>query len=279
MHKEVFLKHASVLHPTAGLIVVLLLMSLTTETVAQTTPKITELFVFSCNINGCPKGGNPSGALIQASDGDFYGTTFNTNPSGFRQGGTIFRVTAAGQLTTLFTFAADENGKFSVGSSPAAGLVEVRDGFLYGTTEFGGASNSGVLFRVEKNGSGFQVLHNFCSAAGCSDGGNPAAPVFQGTDGNIYGTTGAGGASGAGTIFRINPSGSFTTLHSFNSTTEGTLPSGLIQASDGNFYGNVRRFGPLCCRIPSNPSRPVRGSKALSSAIGVFPCGRVGTGY
>lgn len=228
-----------------GLAGLLLGITLTSASVAQSAPKIVELLAFSCNVNSCPNGSNPSGALIQASDGDFYGTTFNTSAMGIRQGATIFRTTAAGQLTNLFTFAADQNGKFSNGSSPAAGLVEGRDGFLYGTTESGGSSNSGVLFRVE-NGSGFQVLHNFCSVAGCSDGGNPAAPLIQGTDGDLYGTTGTGGASGAGTIFRIGPSGSFTTLHNFNGTTEGTMPSGLIQASDGNFYGNVRRFGPLC---------------------------------
>ena len=241
------MKRTRILQSTLGSLVAIVLgMSSTIAAGAQTAPKISELFVFPCNVNGCPNGGNPTGALIQASDGDFYGTTFNTNPLGFRQGGTIFRVTAAGQLTTLFTFVADQNGKFSAGSSPAAGLAEGRDGFLYGTTEFGGASNSGVLFRIEKNGSGFQVLHNFCSAPSCGDGGNPAAPLFQGTDGNLYGTTGAGGASAAGVIFRISPSDSFTTLHNFNSSTEGTLPSGLIQATDGNFYGNVRRFGPLC---------------------------------
>jgi hypothetical protein len=90
-------------------------MSSANAAVAQTAPKIIELFVLSCNINGCPNGSNPSGPLIQASDSDFYGTAFNTNPLGFRQGGTIFRVTAAGQPTTLFTFAADQNGKFSDG--------------------------------------------------------------------------------------------------------------------------------------------------------------------
>lgn len=167
------MKHASLLHSTLGLIVVLLFgISLTSVAVAQTAPKINELFMFSCNINGCHNGGFPSGALVQASNGDFYATTFNTSASGIRQGGTIFRVTAAGQLTTLFTFAADQNGKFSDGSSPAAGLVEGRDGFLYGTTEFGGASNSGILFRVGKKAAAFRL---------CTTSALPQAAAMAGT--------------------------------------------------------------------------------------------------
>jgi uncharacterized repeat protein (TIGR03803 family) len=93
-------------------------------------------------------------------------------------------------------------------------------------------------------GADLAVLYNFCSAANCADGAQPNA-LIQGTDGNLYGTTQAGGivsssclGAGCGTVFRYAlATGSFTSLHAFNPAQDGALPHGLIQASDGNFYG------------------------------------------
>ena len=207
------------------------------------TPVIKELFGFPCNaVNGvCPDGSAPSGSLVQASDGNFYGTTlFGTLEK--TGGGAIFRITPAGQASLLHEFVPDGNGNFSDGSGTVGGLVEGIDGFLYGITAAGGAHNAGTVFKINKSGS-FQLLHSFCSFPLCGDGSNPT-PLVLGNDGNLYGGTQAGGAFNNGTIFRITTAGAFTTLHPLNNTTDGGPPSqALIQASDGNFYG-VGGFGP-----------------------------------
>ena len=130
------------------------------------------------------------------------------------------------------------------GNQPATALAEANDGFLYGATFAGGANNSGVLFRISKTRTGFQVIHNFCSAANCRDGNLPDS-LFVGHDGNLYGTTAVGGSTdqacggfgGCGTIFRFSPPSTFTTLHTLNGTTDGAIPRGMTQGADGNFYG------------------------------------------
>ena len=200
---------------------------------------ITQLFSFPCpaqQFGVCSDGYAPD-VLIQASDGDFYGaaglTTMGTsNP----QGGTLFKITPKGQFTLLYTFAADVSGHYVNGDQPATALVEGNDGFVYGATFTGGANNSGVLFRISKTGTGFKVVHNFCSAIHCADGNVPLS-LTLGHDGNLYGVTSQGGSNDRGTIFRFTPPGTFTTLFEFGSTAVGGGPSGLIQGLDGNFYG------------------------------------------
>jgi uncharacterized repeat protein (TIGR03803 family) len=214
----------------------LLTLCLATVTRAQ----ITQIFTFPCPdtlSGGCVDGYRPN-VLPQASDGNFYGaaqlTTFgSSNPNG----GTLFRVTTSGHFTLLFTFKADANGNYANGNNPATALVEANDGFLNGASFEGGGANNGVLFRISKSGSGFTVLHSFCSAA-CPDGSIPVS-LIQGHDGNLYGTTLHGGSSASGTIFRFAPPGSFTTIHELNGTTDGAAPSGMIQAADGNYYGTI----------------------------------------
>jgi len=222
-----------------------LLFSLYLSTTAfGQTAAIHELFGFSCNaITGaCPDGSAPEGSLVQASDGNFYGTTIFGGAQNTNNGGTVFRITPAGHFTLLNTFIADQDGNFSNGNGPVGGLVEGKDGFLYGATTSGGAHNAGVIFKISKSGA-LKLFHSFCSAAQCADGSNPT-PLVLGNDGNLYGGTLSGGASNNGSIFRITPAGSFTTLHSLNNTTDGGPPSqALVQASDGNFYG-VGGFAP-----------------------------------
>lgn len=213
------------------------------------TGTMQQIFTFPCpnNIFGgvCVHGYRPD-VLIQASDGNFYGaaqlTTFGTsNP----QGGTLFKITPTGQFTLLFTFRADSHGNYVNGNNPASGLVEANDGFLYGLTFEGGTNNAGVLFRIGKTGTGFTVLHNFCSAANCADGNLPHS-LLLGHDGNLYGATSLGGSStgncvvysGCGTLFRFSPPNTLHTFFTFDgSSTQGAEPVGLIQGSDGNFYG------------------------------------------
>lgn len=214
------------------------------------TGTIAQLFAFPCaqQTGNCPSGASPD-VLIQASDGNFYGAAeFSTiDNSG---GGTLFKITPGGQFTRLFTFPAG-GGK---GSEPATALVEANDGFIYGTTlSGGGADSAGVLFRISKNGGEFEVLHRFCSSANCADGSLPNSLIL-GQDGNLYGVTQSGGSDnsicihdgGCGTIFRFTPPSTFTRLFEFDGSTEiGRTPFGLIQGSDGNFYGageNVFRF-------------------------------------
>jgi uncharacterized repeat protein (TIGR03803 family) len=214
---------------------------------AQSSETINQLFAFTCSggvigVDKCPQGGRPN-VIIQASDGNFYGAAEVTeenvsNP----QGGTLFKLTPAGTFTKLFTFT-QTAGAFLNGDNPASALVEANDGFLYGTTFDGGKQNQGVLFKISKTGTGFKVLHNFCSSANCADGTIPNS-LLLGHDGNLYGTTLQGGSTvtcgsvGCGTIFRFEPTtGTFTVLHRLAGVTDGVEPLGIIQATNGNFYG------------------------------------------
>ena len=214
-------------------------------------------FTFACN--GKATGFCPDGAganfLLQASDGNFYGTApySGDKAGGFTLfGGTIFSITPTGKFALLHTFLPGPNNNFPNGTDPIS-LTEGPDGKLYGLTLDGGNGfNSsdnflgyGVVFRISKNGSAFQVIHKFCSVGVyCSDGNYPTGPLVVGSDGNLYGVTYEGGAGvgcaagGCGTIFRVTPSsGAYEVIFSFGSSSGGGFPSGLIAASDGTFYG------------------------------------------
>ncbi len=214
---------------------------------AQSAQTINQLFAFTCtngsNGETCPKGARPD-IILQASDGNFYGAAQVTDEGvSDPQGGTLFELTPSGVFTKFFTFTQGSSG-FLNGNNPASGFVEANDGFLYGTTFNGGQQNDGVLFRLSKTGTGFKVLHNFCSSAKCTDGSIPNG-LLLGQDGNLYGTTLEGGSSvspcpssGCGTIFRFEPTtGIFTVLHRLTAAADGLEPFGMIQAANGNFYG------------------------------------------
>jgi uncharacterized repeat protein (TIGR03803 family) len=229
---------------TTPVMALVLGLSLAVTARAQT---INQLFAFTCtsgiSSNRCPQGARPD-IILQASDGNFYGAAQVTDEGvSDPQGGTLFKLTPAGEFTRLFTFTQGVGG-FLNGDNPADGLVEANDGLLYGTTFNGGKQNDGVLFRISKTGTGFKVLHNFCSSANCSDGSIPNG-LLLGQDGNLYGTTLEGGSpvspcpsSGCGTIFRFDPStGSFAVLHRLTAVADGLQPFGMIQATNGNLYG------------------------------------------
>jgi uncharacterized repeat protein (TIGR03803 family) len=127
-------------------------------------------------------------------------------------------------------------------------LIQASDGNLYGTTQNGGSHGSGMLFKVTPTGK-FATIFNFCDQVmGCSNTGFPVTPVTQGSDSNFYGTTFDGGPNDDGIIYKITPSGSFSTLYTFCSQTDchdGFQPeAGLILGSDGNFYGTTVSGGP-----------------------------------
>src|SRR5271168_3792136 len=126
------------------------------------------------------------------------------------------------------------------------GLIQGRDGNFFGTTSAGGANERGTVFKLTVAGQ-LTTLYSFCSKANCADGAYPQAGVIQGSDGNFYGITAGGGApnpnlvkDGPGTVFKITPAGSLTTLYTFTGGADGASSgTGLIQGSDGNFYGTT----------------------------------------
>lgn len=179
-------------------------------------------------------GSNPSGTfvgLVQASDGDLYGVTSagGANNSCTSGCGTIFKISLAGALTTLFSF--DQSN----GSSPI-GLFQGADGNFYGITSAGGTNGDGTVFEFTQAGA-LTTLHRFVG----TDGSSPAGLV-QGADGNFYGI-GGGGAYGDGTVFKITATNELTTLYEFNGE-NGSGPSWLMQGSDGNLYGTSGAGGP-----------------------------------
>jgi uncharacterized repeat protein (TIGR03803 family) len=209
---------------------------------------LSQVFAFPCQSTTpwfCAGGAKPV-ALIQASDGNFYGTTETSYASHSNTvhitGGTIFKITPSGQFTLLHTFQPNpKTGYFDQGES-ANSLAEGSDGFLYGTAGGGpNAYSAGVLFKISKSGTGLKVIESYCTT--CATGGFPDN-IIAGTDGNLYGTTSAGGTFacqglGCGVVFRLTTSGTYTVLHSLNGTTDSQTPLGVIQASDGKLYGTT----------------------------------------
>ena len=195
-------------------------------------------------------GASPTGALVQGTDGNLYGTTYGGGAE--PRVGTVFRITTAGALTTLYSFCARAN--CTDGQQPYAGLVRGSDGNFYGTTLEGGSNTGcslgsgtcGTVFKITPAGA-LTTLYSFCSQHNCTDGGNPYAGLVQASDGNLYGTAFGRGANGYGTVFKITPAGALTSLYSFCSQTscnDGEYPqSGLVQGSDGNFYGTTPEGG------------------------------------
>ena len=207
--------------------------------VALPAQTLTTLFSF----NGTD-GANATTMLVQATDGSLYSTTINR---GAHNGGTVFKITPSGTLTTLYNFCSQRN--CADGWASFGQLQQAPDGSLYGTTFHGGAKGDGTVFKITPFTGTLTLLYTFCSQSGCTDGGGPQGLV-QASDGNFYGTTYQGGANtnsecpyGCGTVFKITPNGTLTTLHSFNYT-DGEYPgSPLVQATDGNLYGTTSNGG------------------------------------
>jgi uncharacterized repeat protein (TIGR03803 family) len=219
-------------------------------TIFKITPSgaLATLYTFCTQrVNGvCPDGAS-SGGLVQATNGDLYGTT-SSDGAGIASG-TIFKITMGGKLTTLYRFCAQPN--CADGATPQAALVQATNGDVYGTTASGGGSGwacgsalggCGTVFKMTLGGA-LTTLYSFCSQPNCADGGVPG-PLVQATNGDLYGTTTGGGLGFGGTVFKITPGGKLTTLYSFCSQyhqcPDGSFPAGgLVQASDGNLYGTT----------------------------------------
>ncbi len=220
-------------------------------------------------------GANPTG-LTFGSDGNLYGvasfggsntTVVDTNgKTGF---GTVYEITTNGVLTVLYSFGTMTNaaGNALDGSQPNP-LLQGTDGNFYGTTAYGGSNTTvvdssndvgyGTFFQISTNGV-FTPLYSFGSVTNSAgvplDGANPSGPLVEGLDDNFYGVTQFGGPTNTGTVFRMTPQGTLTTLYTFgtNSPIRGLPPSfetgvnprgGLMIAADGNFYGTTYTGGP-----------------------------------
>jgi uncharacterized repeat protein (TIGR03803 family) len=196
--------------------------------VVSAQPTFIPLYSFT----GGNDGANPVAGLVQASDGNFYGTTYEGGTNGY---GAIFRISASGVPTPLYSFTDGNDG-----AHPYSGLVQASDGNLYGTTYEGGTNGYGVVFRITTNGAS-KPLYSF---TGGRDGGNPRGGLMQAGDGNLYGTTENGGTNFDGTVFRISTNGALTRLYSFTDGHDGAFPeAALVQARDGNLYGTTFEGG------------------------------------
>lgn len=213
-------------------------------------------------------GQQPQSALVQSSDGNLFGTTYGGGIGGF---GTIFEITSGGALATLYSFCSQEP-TCEGGGHPYAGLFQASDGSFYGTTQ--GGDLTGTIFKISPGGA-LTTLYIFCSEANCNDGKDPYAGLIQASDGNFYGTTSSGGAHNGGTIFKITESGTLTTLYSFcyqANCADGQQPyAGLIQASDGNFYGTTLGGGGASGYGTVFKITP--GSTLTTFVQLLFPCG------
>jgi uncharacterized repeat protein (TIGR03803 family) len=235
--------------------------------VFEMTPagKLTSLYSF-CAKPSCTDGAYPMGALVEGTDGNLYGTTYGGGtysnstycPNSGPGCGTVFRLTASGSLTTLYSFCAETN--CADGTNPESGLVQATNGTFYGAASDGGAygfnctaiGGCGAVYQITPAGKE-KTLYSFCAQAGCPDGANPAAAPTQASDGKLYGTTENGGVNGTcgnnfgcGTVFKITTAGTLTSLYSFCVQTgcpDGDAAGGLVQATDENFYGTTNSGG------------------------------------
>jgi len=197
---------------------------------------------------GKDDGAVPVAGLVQATNGDFYGTTIY---GGANNDGTVFKITPSGTLTMLYSFCAQSG--CPDGWQPSAGLVQAASGEFYGTTSNGGVN--GTVFKISPSGT-LTTLYTFCTQIMCTDGSYPWAGLVQATNGDFYGTTTQGGlftnyycsTLGCGTIFKIDPSGTLTTLYSFCSQsgcTDGSGPSpGSFRRPTGTSTGQRFLVGP-----------------------------------
>jgi uncharacterized repeat protein (TIGR03803 family) len=170
----------------------------------------------------------PYGVITQGRDGNLYSAAPNGGANG---DGGIFMVTPSGAESVIYSFASGD------GPSCQPGLNLANDGNFYGNCY--GYPNNGTLYKVTPTGA-FTILHAFTGGA---DGKLPNGPPIQATDGNFYGITYLGGANNLGTVYKLTPSGTLTTLYSFKNSTDGYGPSAaLVQGTDGNLYGSAQ-FG------------------------------------
>jgi uncharacterized repeat protein (TIGR03803 family) len=202
----------------------------------DTTGKETVLYAFRGG-GGEADGYYPYGGVIGDAAGNLYGTTeYGGNVSyGL---GTVFKLDSTGKETVLYRFRGGTNGQ-----NPVGGMILDKAGNLYGTTQYGGTSFDGTVFKLNTTGKK-TVLYSF---TGFADGGQPVAGVIGDEAGNLYGTTPIGGSVtcfgwGCGTVFKLDKTGKETVLYTFTDTdgADGSSPlAGLVRDAAGNLYGTA----------------------------------------
>lgn len=226
-------------------------------------------------------GSNPYAGLVLGKDGLLYGTTQNGGSNNF---GTVFKLNTSGSgYSVLRHF---RGPAFGDGRQPLGSLIQGSDGFLYGTTYYGGVNDVGTLFRLNTNGSSYSVLVSF--AVG-SSGSQPWGGLAGSTNGTLYGTTRFGGSDDVGTVFKVNHDGSgYAVLHTFKSSGgDGILPQSapLLLASDGTLYGVTpvggdSSFGTLYKLFSSMPQVFITNISTLSTGVLLgFSGGAAGQSY
>jgi len=198
----------------------------------SSTGKESVLYNF-CSKTNCADGADPEGGVIPDSQGNLYGTT---GFGGTHNDGIIYKISSSGRETILYSFKGGTDGKQPLGS-----LLEDSKGNFYGVTIFGGGSaNVGTVFKLAASGKE-SIVYRF---TGGTDGAKPFSGVIQDSQGNLYGTTYEGGASGNGVIFEISSAGTESTLYTFTGGADGAAPAtSLILDSEGNLYGTASAGG------------------------------------
>lgn len=201
------------------------LAAMTSGLHAQTNVNFASLWSFDGT-----NGEDPQSGLVQATDGNFYGTTASDNTTN----GTIFQMTPSGGFRSLIIF----NG--TNGANPRGTLILGHDGYLYGTAYAKGTNGFGTLFQATTNGS-LTNLYSFSFLGG----GYPIGSLVQDQAGDLFGTTSLGGTNAGGTVFELTTGGVFQTLVSFGlSGSGGDSPyAGLVQSPDGSYYGTTSSGG------------------------------------
>ncbi|HEX5151209.1 MAG TPA: choice-of-anchor tandem repeat GloVer-containing protein [Parafilimonas sp.] len=204
----------------------------------------------------------PNGSFYKDDDGNFYGMT---SKGGSENAGTIFKMSASGQMTMLKQFFYTKDGAY-----PDGELVKGPDGYLYGMTVAGGTNTYGTIFKISVTGD-FSVIKHFNFS---TDGAHPHGHLTLASDGNFYGITYSGGSTGAGTIFKLTPDGNYSVIHTMALATEGgNSYSSLTQGKDGYlygtaYYGGQHNYGTVF-KVKTDGSLTV--IKHLNTADGTYP--------
>jgi uncharacterized repeat protein (TIGR03803 family) len=196
----------------------------------------TSTYTRKLDFDGTTTGGTPNGSLLEATDGYLYGYTSGGGANNF---GVLFQYDpASSQYKVKFNFDDTNNG-----SAPQSALIQGKDGKLYGTTEYGGASGDGIMFQYDLSTSTFTKKFDF-DDSGKSTGKYCIGAMVQATDGMLYGMGYNGGMDNSGVVYKYDPSTStLTKQFDFHQAKTGSHPVGaIVPAKDKMLYG-VTQFG------------------------------------